>query len=84
MLPPKYGSILSLKRAALFSQVLAATVGLKSRANTLKNSERVKILILALDLSLRSHSSASSFVLKPRLAVRFGMPFAFLNRHEEI
>lgn len=81
---PRYGSILSLKRTSLFSQVLAATVGLMSRAYTLKNSERVKTLIFASDLSLRSHSSAASFVLKPRLVVRLGTPFASLNRQDDI
>ena len=78
---PKYGSILSLKRTSLFSQVLAATVGLMSRA--LKNSDSVKVLIFASDLSLRSHSSASSFVLNPRFVVLLGEPFASLNRQVE-
>lgn len=81
---PRYGSILSLKRTALFAQVLGATVGLISRSYTRKNSERVKVLIFASDLSLHSQSSASSLVLKPRLVVRLGVPFASLNRHDEI
>ena len=75
---------LVLEDTTLFAQVLAATVGLISRSYTRKNPERVKVLIFPSDLSLRSQSSAFSFVLKPRLVVLLDAPFTSLNRQDDI